>query len=59
MNWDDFKGLKYYIAYAAVVIGFFVYSGATGWKWFNPTHTETEHNSGTGHHVGRSYIYHK
>lgn len=59
MNLDDFKGLKYYIGYAAVVMGFFIYSGMVGWKWFNPTHTEKEHNNGTHRVGGRSYMYHK
>jgi len=57
MEMNELKGLRYYIAYAAVVIGFFVYSGVVGWKWFNPT--TVEHQRTGGHHVGRSYIYHK
>ena len=59
MNWDDLKGLKYFLVYAAAIMSFFVYSSAVGWKWFNPTRTETEHTSGTHHHVGGRYIYHK
>ena len=59
MNWNEFKGLKYYIAYATVVIGLFVYSGMTGWKWFNPTATTHEKSTGVRHHVGRGYVYHK
>jgi hypothetical protein len=58
MNWKEVKGLKYYIAYATVVVGFFVYSSAVGWKWFNPTKTEHERSSGRGH-TGRGFIYHK
>lgn len=59
MSWEEFKGLKYYIAYAAVILGFFVYSGMVGWKWFNPTSTTHERSGGGTHHTGRGYVHHK
>jgi hypothetical protein len=59
MNQHDLKGLKYYIAYAAVVLGFFVYSGAIGWKWFNNTPTENSRPAGGAHRTGHYLRYHK
>ena len=61
MNNKDLKGLKYYLAYGVLVIGFFAYSGSVGWKWFNPTSTEHEKAQGHGRGVVRgSYLrYHK
>lgn len=58
MNLEELKGLKYYVAYAFVLLAFFFYSGITGWKWLNMTKT-TKERSGTTHHGGRGYIYHK
>jgi hypothetical protein len=58
MNWDDIKGLKFYIAYCFVLIAFFVYSGMTGWKWVNPTQTEPTKPGGT-RGPGYIYRYHK
>jgi hypothetical protein len=40
MKRQDLFGLKYFIAFGLVVIGFYVYSAMVGWKWFNPTSTE-------------------
>ena len=57
MDINEIKGLKYYIAYAVLVVGFFIYSGIVGLKWFNPT--SVEHERTGGRHIGRSYIYHK
>jgi hypothetical protein len=60
MSLNEVKSLKYYLAYAALVIGFFAYSGAVGWKWFNPT--QTTHEKSQGQHRGsggRMYYYHK
>jgi hypothetical protein len=52
MHLDEIKGLKYYLILSVAAISFFVYSGLTGWLWFNPTKTEG------GRPVGRSgYIY--
>ncbi|NOS93477.1 MAG: hypothetical protein HOP30_16270 [Cyclobacteriaceae bacterium] len=56
MQWNDFKGLKWYLLFAAIVISFHAYSLAIGWKWINTTHKETTHN-GTGQHGYR--FYHK
>jgi hypothetical protein len=58
MNAEDFKGLRYYIIYSLVVVGFFVYSGMTGWMWFNPTSTEPERPA-TSRSGGHVYRYHK
>lgn len=60
MNLQDIKGLKYYIAYSAIGVSAFVYSGFTGWKWFNPT--KTEHTKSDENRTGRTghiYRYHK
>jgi hypothetical protein len=56
MSIDDIKGLKYYILYCIVVLGFFVYSGMTGWKWYNSTTVESERTPGA-HPRGGSYPY--
>jgi hypothetical protein len=56
MEIDDIKGMKYYLAFSAIVISFYVYSGLTGWKWFNPTKTESERPVGRSGHI---YRYHK
>jgi TRAP-type C4-dicarboxylate transport system permease small subunit len=56
MSLNDLKGLKYYIFYCVIVLGFFIYSGITGWKWFNPTRTESERPTGRTGHI---YRYHK
>jgi hypothetical protein len=38
------------------VIGFFLYSGIVGYKWFNPTQTEPSRPAGgRGGHIYRSY----
>jgi hypothetical protein len=58
MNWQKIQGLKYYIAYGTVVIGFFMYSGLTGLKWWNSTST-TRERSGTTHSRGVHYLHHK
>lgn len=57
MDSDDLKGLKYFILYSVVVIGFFVYSGMTGWKWFNPTDTEPTRSTTRSGYIPR--VYHK
>ncbi len=57
---ENLKALRYYLAFCATVIVFFVYSSLTGWKWFNPTETESERP--TGRHPGTyhyRYYYHK
>lgn len=56
MNWQDLKGLKYYIASSVLLISFFVYSGITGWKWFNTTETQSARPAGR---TGYIYRYHK
>ncbi len=59
MNLNEIKGLKYYLLYAGLTIGFFAYSGVVGWKWFNPTQT-THEKGGTAHRTGGGRIfYHK
>lgn len=55
MSIEDLKGLKYYILYGAVVIGFFTYSSAIGWNWFNSTSTEQTRTGTT--RVGSGYIF--
>lgn len=57
MNWEDLKGLKYYAIYCLILIGFFFYSGIVGWKWFNPTSTETGRSPGG--RPGHYFRYHK
>jgi hypothetical protein len=59
MNWNEIRGLKYFIAYAAIVIGGFAYSSVVGWKWWNSTQTTQEKNEGDGSHHGGRYFYHK
>lgn len=56
MNWDDIKGLRYFIIYSIILIGFFIYSGLVGWLWFNPTKAEPVRGTGRSGHV---YRYHK
>lgn len=56
MDIDDLKGLRYFILYAVIVIGFFFYSGIVGWNWFNTTATESTRPTGRTGHV---YRYHK
>ncbi|HEY0655864.1 MAG TPA: hypothetical protein VGD65_22165 [Chryseosolibacter sp.] len=58
MNWEDIKGLKFYLLYCLLLIGFFVYSGMTGWKWYNDTPTESERPATSGR-SGHIYRYHK
>ena len=60
MDKQDIKGLKYFIAYAMVIVGFSAYSSFTGWMWFNPTKTEPTKGEGRrpGSH-GHIYRYHK
>lgn len=58
MNWDDVKGLKYFIIYSILLVGFFVYSGLVGWLWFNPTQAEPTRGKTTGR-SGHVYRYHK
>jgi hypothetical protein len=56
MNRKELYGLKYFIGYCVVVIGFFLYSGIVGYKWFNPTQTEPSRPAGgRGGHIYRSY----
>lgn len=56
MNIDDLKGMKYFLLYSFTVIAFFVYSGMTGWKWFNATKTESTRPTGRTPYI---YRYHK
>jgi hypothetical protein len=55
----EIKGLKYYLAYAVLMLSLFAYSGLTGWRWFHSTKTEntkgTRYIRGTGHYLR----YHK
>ena len=59
MNREDLKGLKYYIIYCFLLIAFFVYSGMTGWKWFNPTDSEANRPTSGTRGAGYIYRYHK
>jgi hypothetical protein len=56
MKQKDLLGLKYYIAFGVLVVGFFIYSGLTGYRWFNPTKTEPHRPVGRTGHI---YRYHK
>lgn len=60
MTKDDLYGLRYFLAFAFVVVGFFVYSGMTGLKWIGGTKTEKEKSTtnNTRSHYPR-YFYHK
>lgn len=53
MNKEDVKGLKFYILYCSILVAFFVYSGLTGWKWFNPTKTEPTRTVGRSGYIPR------
>jgi hypothetical protein len=55
MDNEDLKGLKYYILYGIIVIGFFAYAGITGWKWFNPTTAEPTRSATRSGYIHRSY----
>lgn len=59
MNKKELFALKYYIGFCIAVLAFYVYSGLTGYRWFNPTKTEPgEHRPRTG--TGAYYrYYHK
>jgi len=57
MDLEDLKGLKYYVIYCVVLIVIFIYSGMTGWKWFNTT--ETGPTRSTTPRAGYLYRYHK
>lgn len=59
MNIKDIKGLKFFLAYGAVAISAFAYSGISGYKWFGSTKTEEERS--TGARTGRVpyFRYHK
>jgi hypothetical protein len=59
MNIEEIKGIKYYLIYAALAIGFFTYSGVVGWKWFNPTQTTHEKSERTHRGTGGRMYYHK
>ena len=59
MDWNEWKGLKYYIMYTIIILGFFVYSGLVGWRWFNPTQTTHEKSGTGGSRIHRGYYYHK
>jgi hypothetical protein len=61
MDWNEIRGLKYYIAYATLIIGLFIYSNAVGWNWLGSTSVAHEKGSGhTGtHRGGVRYFYHK
>ncbi|MBL7840550.1 MAG: hypothetical protein JNJ75_10450 [Cyclobacteriaceae bacterium] len=61
MTQKDLYGLRYFLAFAFVLISLFVYSGATGLKWIGGTKTEKEKSTGTGTGVRTypRYFYHK
>lgn len=62
MKRKDLYGLRYFLAFAFLLIGFYTYSGITGLKWIGGTKTEKE-KSTTGTHGSRGvyprYFYHK
>jgi hypothetical protein len=48
MEWKNFKGLTWYLAFCLAVISFYGYSQVVGWKWINTTKKETnkrDHNT--------------
>lgn len=57
MNIEDLKGLRYYMICCALFLSFYIYSGITGWKWFNPTKTEATRP--VGGRPGHIYSHHK
>jgi len=59
MDARKLMGLKYYILYCGMCLGIFIYSGMTGWNWFNSKHTETERSATSHRSGGRIYRYHK
>jgi hypothetical protein len=48
MNYKDLYALRYYIAFAMLVLGFYAYSGAIGWKWIGATNTEKAEKNSDG-----------
>ncbi len=61
MTSKDLYGLRYFLAFAFILIGLFVYSGATGRKWIGGTKTEKERATpgSRGVHTYPRYFYHK
>lgn len=58
MTKEDLFGMRYYIILSLAIIGFYMYSGFTGWKWIGDTKTENEKPVGRGTTHGL-YRYHK
>ncbi len=56
MNLKEFEALKYFTAFFAVAIGFYVYSNMIGWKWLGATATEKE-KPATGQHYTRRFFH--
>jgi hypothetical protein len=50
------KGLKWYLAFLVMVLSFFLYSQAIGWKWLGATHTTPPAGE---QQRGYRYFYHK
>jgi hypothetical protein len=55
MDKKDLYALRYYIGFGVIVIGFYMYSAITGYRWFNPTQTEPTRSGGRAVHGTRFY----
>jgi hypothetical protein len=58
MTQKDLYGLRYFLALALMLIGFYVYSGVTGLKWVGGTKTEKEKHQ-PRHGTYPRYYHHK
>ncbi|MES2558857.1 MAG: hypothetical protein V4590_03910 [Bacteroidota bacterium] len=59
---QEWKSMRYYIAFLALVLGVFTYGGVTGWRFYNPDEvTERSYPGGhsTGGRMGTGRFYHK
>ncbi len=55
MNWKELGSLKYFVAFIAIVIGFYIYSGIIGWKWLGSTSTEKSRPNKDGTNTQRYF----
>ena len=59
MNWNEIRGLKYFILYALIIMSGYAYANSVGWKLWNATPTTQEKSETHGPHHGPNYFYHK
>ena len=54
---EEWKSIRYYVAFLLLLLGVFVYAGMTGWRVYNPD--EVTEKQSPGNHSGHSRYYHK